>query len=71
MKKSNKQKFVEKLITSFDVPFLDMDSCYLCNSHNGPFCWITIKGGWRFVCEDCCEKIFKTDAVLEKVKKEG
>ena len=51
--------------------FIDFDSCCLCNSHQGPFVWVTIKGDLRFVCEDCYEKFFKnsTNATLEKVKK--
>lgn len=54
-------------------PFTDFDTCCLCETHNGPFCWVTIKGDLRFVCEDCYEKFFKhsTDATLEKIKKRG
>ena len=59
---------------AFNIPkFADFDICFICETHNGPFCWVTIKGNLRFVCEDCYKKFFKysTDAVLEKIKKRG
>ena len=55
--RASKNEFFQKLA---DNPFLDLDTCYECGSHNGPFVWVIKqkRGSKRtyFVCEECYEK---------------
>lgn len=58
MKKSNKQKFVEKLIESFDIPFMDMDRCQICNGYDTIQTYIKKENGvWIHICEKCLKQI--------------
>lgn len=55
---ASKNEFLKKLA---DNSFLDLDTCCLCGSHNGPFVWVIEskrRKGIRtyFVCEECYEK---------------
>lgn len=52
----SKNKALQKLV---DTPFIDFDSCHICNSHNGPFIWIRKSSHQQFICEECYEKEMK------------
>lgn len=65
MRKSKKQITIEKLIASFDIPFMDMDRCQICNGYDTIQTYVTYKGKWIHICEKCLKEN------ILKVKEEG
>lgn len=58
MRKSKKQITIEKLIASFDIPFMDMDVCCKCGSYDTIQTYIQKENGkWIHVCEKCLKEI--------------
>ena len=50
MRKSKKQITIEKLIASFDIPFMDMDRFQICNGYDTIQTYVTYNGTWIHIC---------------------
>lgn len=60
MKKSKERITVEELVTSFNVPFMDMDRCQICDGYDTIQTYIQLENRrWIHVCEKCLKEILK------------